>query len=67
MGDIPTYAATKETTLRERVIMLEKENAELRENIQHSDNLIEIIQRHIREIDLQVYGPQDECAKEVNK
>jgi prefoldin subunit 5 len=42
-----------------------KENAELRENIQQLDNLIEIIQRHIRELDLQIYGPQD-CAKESN-
>lgn len=56
--------AAKEITLRERVEILEKINAELRENIQHSDNLIEMIQRHIRELDLQVYGPQDN-VKEV--
>ena len=50
--------AARETTLRERVEILEKENAELRENIQHTDNTVEIVQRHIRELDLQIYGPQ---------
>lgn len=65
MGNISEACATKELTLRERVEILMKENAELRENIQQLDNLIEIIQRHIRELDLQIYGPQD-CAKESN-
>ena len=63
MGNIETACTTKEITLRERVEILERENAELRENLQHSDNIIEMIQRHIRELDLQIYGPK-ECEKE---
>ena len=66
MGKIEPARATKEITLLERVELLEKENAELRENIQHSDNIIEMIQRHIRELDLQIYGPQ-ECENEVDR
>ena len=65
MGDIPCSTA-KEITLLERIQRLEMEKDELRENIQHADNLIEIIQRHVRELDLQIYGPQDN-VKEVNK